>query len=76
MRVASQQQGQQGQSSNLTSQDGNQLHSAQVLEQLVLEQVDNEGPSNRGFIKTVTPLIIQLRTKIKQDKKNMARSVE
>merc|ERR1719362_1721021 len=69
MRVASQQQGQQGQSSNLTSQDGNQLHSAQVLEQLVLEQVDNEGPSNRGFIKTVTPLIIQLRTKIKQDKK-------
>lgn len=69
LRVATQQQGQQGESSFSTSQDGSQLHSAQVLEQLVFEQVDSEGPTNKGFIKTVKPLILQLREKIKKDKK-------
>mmetsp|Transcript_40302 Transcript_40302/g.79607 ORF Transcript_40302/g.79607 Transcript_40302/m.79607 type:complete len:432 (+) Transcript_40302:71-1366(+) len=69
LRVSTQQQGQQEQTWFLTSQEGNQLHSAQILEQLVLQQVDSDGPSNKGFIKTVKPLLLQLREKIKKEKK-------
>mmetsp|Transcript_135062 Transcript_135062/g.263029 ORF Transcript_135062/g.263029 Transcript_135062/m.263029 type:complete len:433 (-) Transcript_135062:142-1440(-) len=67
---AIQQQGQQEQTWFLTSQEGNQLHSVLLLEQLVLEHVDSDGPSNKAFIETVKPHIWQLQEKIKKDKKS------